>query len=528
MPSRTRINLSLPATSKSRRTGGPGLRERSHRHLHDPTLTRDRLLDARSENDLPVSTEPDDQVLTRLGPTWAVSILLGATTGLLVVGVIQSFDRLFATGAIGTGSVAVIGVALLAIGFGVRIPQQFALLICLRVWRRWPNRNGSLDLSGVLLRGVDADRPLYWIILAIIALIAGISSALLPLQFRASAAAYHWMTDHFLWSTVTLTILQIITLVLTLAWPLTILGLSVSCVHHLCCPHGRWETRATGYLLVGTGAGVLLANQLTLLGARIEMVLAIGAIPALLTALIAGCSRASRKPSTSQGLSEERALRPSFEDRWPRLLRLSIVTIAGASACATTLWCRSVQIHASQSYLLVALVLVAMGVGVLAGCHPRLASGRTIGGFGVACMASGTLVALSLGLMRFWQSGLQSALLSCTISVCAIGYAMAYGRQALLSRVGCRSLEGATIVAQSLVCASLTVWLGVPLVEDWMGTEATRVLLALSLLALGGILVIFEPGDSTRTRRLRLAAAFVPIATMISLSLLVPNWWVMP
>ena len=151
---------------------------------------------------------------------------------------------------------------------------------------------------------------------------------------------------------------------------------------------------------------------------------------------------------------------------------------------------------------------------------------RSIGGFGMACAAAGIIVAA--GVMAWIKGPRASGVGLVVISGSAagsVGYAIAYGRQALLSRVGSRSLEGATILAQSLACAALTVWMGAPFARDYFGDHAAMILLALSLLALGGILVIHEPGKSARVRRVRVCVVFAPIAAMIILFLLAPGWW---
>jgi thiol:disulfide interchange protein len=74
-----------------------------------------------------------------------------------------------------------------------------------------------------------------------------------------------------------------------------------------------------------------------------------------------------------------------------------------------------------------------------------------------------------------------------------------------------------------LVACGLTVWVVSPVCVQFLGRPATLALIALTLLALGGMLVIHEPSYSRRTRRLRLVAIFGSIGAMTVLSLLPPR-----
>ncbi|RME40921.1 MAG: hypothetical protein D6788_02355 [Planctomycetota bacterium] len=106
-----------------------------------------------------------------------------------------------------------------------------------------------------------------------------------------------------------------------------------------------------------------------------------------------------------------------------------------------------------------------------------------------------------------------------------IGYAFAYGRQVLLARVGNRSTQGVKMLFRSLLAVSATLWVVVPLLERTIGTEASPVLLALLLLAVGGILIIHDPVYTARARRARLCMVFGSLALMIALTEYFPGWW---
>ncbi|MEK7755982.1 MAG: hypothetical protein AAB385_02100, partial [Planctomycetota bacterium] len=71
-----------------------------------------------------------------------------------------------------------------------------------------------------------------------------------------------------------------------------------------------------------------------------------------------------------------------------------------------------------------------------------------------------------------------------------------------------------------LVCAGLTLLVGAPLAVHFFGPTATLIMLAVSFVALGGTLVIHDPAGSPQTRRIRLAALFISMVTMLLISLL--------
>ena len=146
---------------------------------------------------------------------------------------------------------------------------------------------------------------------------------------------------------------------------------------------------------------------------------------------------------------------------------------------------------------------------------------RTIGGFGAACNVAGVVVAIGV-VARSSSSGRAGAtesILACAALV-GIGFATAYGRQTLLIRVASRSSAGAVELGRLLVCAGLTLLVGAPLAVHFFGPTAALIMLAVSLVALGGTLVIHDPVGSPQTRRIRLAALFVSMGTMLLLSLL--------
>ena len=141
----------------------------------------------------------------------------------------------------------------------------------------------------------------------------------------------------------------------------------------------------------------------------------------------------------------------------------------------------------------------------------------------MACAAAGVAAAVvSVGLANGAAFSTWGTVILATINLSAMGFAIAYGWQALLNRVANRSLVGAATLAQTLGCAALAVWIGEPVAEHLVGRLGALVLLGLFLLAMGGALIIHEPDYSPARRRVRLCAVFASIGAMVALFALWP------
>ncbi len=456
-------------------------------------------------------------------PAACASALLGVTTAMVIVGLsAQLHAALAPQHAATSGGVrhaTVVGAALLSLAVGVRMPQRFAMWLCSMAWRRFVTRGLRSDMSDVVIGPGAADRPLYWLAFSVIALVAGILIALLPLSVTCAGALYAWAHANFVWSALPLELLHFAISLATVLCPLAFLGLAVSCAHHLCCRFGQWDTRATAWLMIGAAPGTYIATVASAEGTSSAPALIAAALPALLVSLCAAVLGSSRGSGSVPEAADEAAPLPIWSDRWPKLLRASIVAAGAVSACAMTVWNACLAESAEHRGLFIGVMVFAFGVGVLAGCRKSRFGSRSIGGFGTAVVLAGVVLALGkLGLASGgWGNPVFTGALACA-GVAAIGFATAYGRQTLLTRVASRSSVGARILARLLVFGALMVLLGGPLAMGVLGERATLMLLALFLIALGGTLIIHEPGYSPQVRRARLCAVFAAIATMIALT----------
>ena len=511
---------------KVRRSGGPSMHRRV-RPFRTTMASKGDPGSVEGQIQPPCSYSVQGPV-GKIGPAACASILLGATIAMVIVGLAARYHQLF--GEPGLSSMAtthaVIGATLMTLAIGVRVPQRFAIWACSAAWRRFLSLGQPSDVSSMILSPGGSDRPLHWVVLSVIALAGGIVTALLPINVRLAGATYDWMYAHFLWSIRSLAVLQAAILFLTGFLPLTIVGLAVSCVHRLSCPYGRWDTKATAWLLTGAAAGTLISTWSARVGASGDLMLIAAALPVLVVSLVSAASSVPRDDCPHDPTHTEAIPLPISSDRWPTLLRASIVAVGGGGAWAMIVWAGFFTETSRHVGSFVSAMMVAMGIGVLAGCRPKLRGLRSIGGFGVACAAAGILVVVStVALAGALPVGLGGTALLACLGMTAIGLATAYGRQTLLDRAASRSYAGATILTRILVCAALVIWVAAPVAKWLTGRPATLLILGLALLALGGTLIIHDPSHSPRTQRARLCAVFGSIVAMITLAWLAPDLW---
>jgi len=444
--------------------------------------------------------------------------MLGIATAMVVVGLSARFQLVFAdTG--GRPSV-VVGAALFALAVGVRVPHRLAVSVCTAAWRKFIRKGATSDLTGALIHHDAPDRALYWLVLAVIALFAGVVIALLPINVLTVSAFYQWMKAHFLWSKTPLALLQTVTVFAAGLMPLAGLGLSISCAHHLCCRFAQWEVDTTAWVLLGAAVGALLSTRAVGSIMATDPFLIAASLPALLVAIAAAFLGASGDQALFKPIELPPAPLPLWSDRWPTLLRASIVAVGGGSACAAYVWIDPLAWNSGLRWMAPAFLLMALAVGLLGGARMNRPGRRTIGGFGMACNVAGVVVAIGAVARSSSASRAGDALfLLAFAALVGIGFATTYGRQTLLIRVASRSSAGAVELGRLLVCAGLTLLVGAPLAVHFLGSTATLTMLAVSLVALGGTLVIHDPVGSPRARRIRLVALFLSMGTILLLSL---------
>ncbi len=442
----------------------------------------------------------------------SVSVLVGLTIAMLSVGLYTQYATIFQN----TDDAArtVLAMAFIALACGIRLPQRLTMWLCAKAWHQFVNRGEASTRSEISINPTSADRPLYWTVLAAVTLTSGLVAIVLPWVLSQSLLLHRFLLAHFVWSDPMVLVLLAFITSISVMIPFGILGIGVSFTHRLSCPYGRWDTRATAWLLLGSGIGTAIALSLRSATSQHHIILVAGALPTLMAAVISVL--ASTKEPAIKSLSPEPTPRlPLTSDRRPRLLRVAIVGVASVGVCA-------MSVISTGSYIfstgwMIALLLMVMGLGVLAGCALKPTGNRTMGGFGTVCIGAGATVGIcaiawSLG----WLTQNLYTLAGLCICLTTIGFAKAYGRQALLQRVAIRTSTGATILARITIFAAVIIYIVAPLMVKLLSQAAAISVLAICLLLIGTTVVLYEQSFNSRARQTRLAAACIMTVLVIA------------
>lgn len=419
---------------------------------------------------------------------------------------------------------SVLGACFFALGIGVIVPRRLALWLGAGALRK-AGIEPTSDEAGWVAPADAVDRSLYWSVLAVIALAGGFAICLAPLGIALAAGFVAVLWDQFVWSLVPLEILHLITAGVVVVLPLGLLGLAASCAHHLSCPHGRWEPRATTWLFLGGAAGVLGADWVSGLGTHPAVSLGGAALPMFLLSI--GCMVfASRDGGPVAAVSPDAvdSTTPQFRDRYPRLTRWSVVGVGGGAACAFYVWMQLLVEQEEMRLAFSAAGLAVLGVGSALGSHAGRTFVRHISAYGLACAVAGALVAAA-ATARYTPAPSGFLLLSGLLALCGLGFALAMGRTLIMHRVGSRSREGIRTAGRLLFCSALTFWVTAPVAIWAFDARATLVMLALSLMAVGGILIMHDTVVDGAARRVRLALVFGAVGIMITLASGDSNPW---
>jgi len=518
------------AARRSRsRSHSRDLRERRHprRPGHDSPVLVPAAAGSASGRESHPTPSVNPWMGLRRGPVRLTSSLMGFAGAATIAGLVHALPAMFRSEpASGMAVHLTIGVALLALAAGVSVPRRLAVWILRLTWRKLTGRPAGDEYEpNQVGRSAAADRALHWMVLAVMAMGAGAAAALLPWSLRIGHFVYAFMTDRFLWSQGTEQVLQGLVIVLIVTPVFMLFGMIVSGLHHLGCPRGRWNLAATGWLLIGAGVGTWATGRIAPPGASGMVPLFAAAISAFAVALVSALWPAAGITNTIGGAEHDAdGPIPTSFDRRPRLLRMGLVAVGGGAVCAASVTAALSEPMGDLAEPLIPAMLGLMGIGVLMGCRSPRGGARSMGGFGGVCALAGAAMCLMFAALRYVTiGGIPMILFGATAAVVLLGYGMAYGQQLLLFRAGDRSREGLVTLSRMLACAGLTTGLAAPLAIRGLGPPAALLTLALSLLALGGTLIIHEPDDSPSLRYARLSAIFASVGVMMLLACFMPR-----
>ena len=438
--------------------------------------------------------------------------LIGMAAAMTAHGFSAGLSDAFGGGSASRG--AAIAGALLGLAAGIRLPQGMAVWACRASGAHLASRGRRLGLWTALMDPSGADRNLHRVVLAVVALAAGIMTAMSPVAVGLVSTVYDSLRVNFLWAPPVLVALHLLLAFLASAAPMATLGLALACTHHVSCPHGQWNERATSHALLGAGLGVVAAGLLSRTTAPPEMTLCVASLPSFLACVVAAIVRPSLQFRTLQPDRSPRL--PYWHDRWSTLLR-AVAVASGVASVGVLLICHSpLSKYEVVPGVVVGGALAALGGGMLATTRLPHLHRQGVGGFGVACAMAGLVIMPGAVTFTQWSAPrLLGASLFSLLSMPFLGFAIARGVRALLDRVADRSGTGAKILARTVGLAAIAVWVAVPAAIKAHGAAVSLAMIALSLVALGGTLIIHEPDYRPGPRRARIAIVFVALALMV-------------
>ncbi len=515
-------------TSKLRRHSAPrsagiGRRQRNRRaRLHRPCEPSKSA----SSSSFLVGMSRLQRMTPKLGAPLAATtfLLLGASGGLSMLGFVGGVRFALTEEGLARFQNPIeplaVGMALLAIALGIAAPLRWASHVVAKR-RTEGQRQESASSDPRSSTPMEPDQVFYWSAFAALAMAAGLLIVTWPVSLGPLAIVHHWLDSWFLWSDAPRLIIQAAMLFFSALLPMAGLGASITSLQHL-LPRIRSEDgRGVAWLVVGAGAALACSGSLLSSPQNANLLLLLAGVPAFLVAIGAAVFGSFPTSRTQVDAGFAAAALPGWSDRRPRLLRAATAAIGGGSACAITVWSSPALPVWESPSLAAGWLLCALGAGMLLSGTGHGGGAGSIGHFAATSVAAGIMVAIgTCGSEQFaMHAGIASAIVA-ALALGAVGFAAGSGRHTLMTRAVRRAGVDSTLLARWLVWAALTAWIGAPVVMNVFGPFSTLALLALSLVALGGVLMIHESSPSPRGRRLRLYGVWGTVCVMLLLALL--------
>lgn len=439
--------------------------------------------------------------------------LLGAAAGAAIAATTMHFTARWAVDA--GGGRWLVGVALLALAAGVRVPQRFAAGCCVRAWRHFVERGRRADGTALLPDPASMDRPLVYLVLAVAALAAGAVTALLPVCWHWLAGVEDWLAAHFVWSWPVEAVERLLLAAGVVAPAFVALGVAVSCAYQAGTIAQRRRAGTSTWLLAGAGlafAGLGLVSTVT---ARPTALALLAALPVLLLGALAGLAGSAERNRGADERAEREVALAGWSDRNPRLLRAAIVSVgvaggwmvvaASASGATDAAGADRLMNHGSLAW---PLLVLAGGTWCGSGVARRW--GYAMSTFGACCALAGGTAMVTIAGPGAAADG--SAPLASAFGLGAVGVTYGCGRATLQERVAVRSGAGVTLLARVLA------WLGASLVVLGPGPAGGGGVVAAAavvLVGLGMAIVVRDPLPATRAGvRLRWAMGGAAVVTL--------------
>ncbi|UCD27944.1 MAG: hypothetical protein JSV03_12695 [Planctomycetota bacterium] len=373
-----------------------------------------------------------------------------------------------------------------------------------------------------MLRAIrDRDEPLMWLVLAVLASVAGLVSLLTLIVSGPLTGFYRFLLDQFFWTNMTLTGLEWMgtTLLIGTSWIVNgLVVATLSPVLSLRSGSHRSPPVVSAGVLIGLGLAwvsqELMADRGYLSGNQFYL---IGILPMfLLAGISAWMSQKVEKLQLARAEVETEA--PEVGTSTESLIWLALVVWGVGSVLVGFGFLGGQWLTASKErgiHVDFSCYVLILGLGMTVASYYTRGRKRSASGCGMALWGAGLGTTIAATLMSFRPTGWLMSLVQVTVLAIPIGYALHYVERAWLARVGSETLGFAQMA--SAVLAGLAVglitgyWWALPI----LGSFGVITAGALMMLAFGGLMQIYEEECPVRIQHQRLALIFASLALAV-------------
>jgi hypothetical protein len=336
------------------------------------------------------------------------------------------------------------------------------------------------------------------------------------------AAVHRWLMAHFLWTELTLSLLEWLSVALLAGAAWVVNGMVVAGLAPVTGARSDARQRPPGIvggLLVGLGLSWMLHEVWLMWGISGQQEWLLGVLPVFALSIIAAVMT-KRCESAAPPLASQASDAPELTAHAEGWIWLSLVMWACGTMLAFPGW------YGCRSWDLPPRGLGAGGIGfgvLLLGAGMALAAWhaqyrkRSPSVCGMALWAAGLGVGLAASLTAWWSAGSGSAVVQLLAMALPAGYALHYAERAWLARAGSETLGFAHMTTALLSGCAISLIAGRWWVLPALGPMGAMSTGTLALLAFGGLVQIYEEESPAHTQRLRLSLVFASLAAAIVL-----------
>lgn len=418
-----------------------------------------------------------------------------------------------------TTSTMYLVVALLAAAAGPWIPERLVMALT----RFLKEKETFRILQAVHQR----DPAMVWSAIGVMAVVSGLISLLTLALGGLAVAGQNILIDNFFWTNLAMTVVEWAGSFLFLgpAWALQGLLLVMLMVAVGLRSHMRDDSSG---ILAGLVVGVAGACWSYRVGMRWGLSAGqfyiLGSLPLFVLAFWATRYSQAKSTPLKEPLDEEA---PELSAGAEGTVWLSLVVWGMCLVLVWAGWLNSLSLlSGSSGVLALGWICLLMGVGLYGAAWYMRGRITTLVGCGMSLWAMGVASSMAATLSVFWPAGGLSAAIQVLCLSLPAGYSLYYIKKSWLARAGSETAGHAQMISALLagmgVGLIVSRWLAMPSLGP-IGLMAGG---SLGLLALGGMIQIYESTQPIRRRHQRLALIFGSLAGVVVLFPLDARQWV--